>query len=360
MKLVAVVKLVLDTEQKLSLKKTIETANSACNFISEYAWENKVFGQYAIQKAIYHSVKKQFNLTAQVVVRCISKVADAYKLNKVIKRTFKSFGAISYDARILAWKINQHYISIWSINGRLKKIPYICSKRQSELLKFQQGESDLFTDEKEFYLAATCNIEEPDPRDFKDILGIDLGIKNIATTSDGKKFSGRHINNLRHRHRRLRKKLQKKGTKSAKRLLKKRKRKESRFSKDVNHQISKQIVQTAKDTNRAIALENLKGIRLRTTVRKAQRAEHNSWGFFQLRSFIEYKAKREGIQVLLIDPKHTSQTCPKCGCVSKKNRKTQAEFQCIECGFSGHADIVAANNIRRVAVNQPYEGEHCA
>ena len=355
MKLTSVVKLVLTPAEKQALRHTLETANAACNAISEVAWENKVFGRYALQKLVYHSTKEQFGLSAQIVLLCVAKVADAYKLDKKTKRTFKPLGAIAYDDRILSWKTQLQVVSIWSMAGRLK-VSYVCGPRQRELLETRQGESDLFVRKGEFYLAATCNVDEPDPQDFSDVLGVDLGIKNIATTSDGKKFAGGQVNGLRARHRRLRGKLQSKGTKSAKRLLKNRKRKESLFAKDVNHCISKEIVQTAKGTNRAIALEDLQGIRTRTTVRKAQRAEHAAWSFFQLRSFIEYKAKMEGVTVIPVDPAYTSQTCTVCGCISKKNRKTQAEFLCVQCGFSGHADIVAAENIRRAVVTQPYAG----
>jgi IS605 OrfB family transposase len=92
------------------------------------------------------------------------------------------------------------------------------------------------------------------------------------------------LNNLRKRHFKLRQRLQKKGTKSAKRLLKKRRQKEARFARDVNHWIAKELVKRAQGTGRGIALEDLKGIRERVTVRKSQRRQHHSWAFNQLRS----------------------------------------------------------------------------
>src|SRR5690606_39939031 len=99
-----------------------------------------------------------------------------------------------------------------------------------------------------------------------------------------------------------------------------------------------------------IALEDLTHIRTRTTVRKAQRREHASWSFFQLRSFIEYKARVAGVPVVAVDPRNTSRTCPDCGCIDKANRKSQSELLCTSCGFAGHADVIAAGNIRRRAV----------
>ena len=227
---------------------------------------------------------------------------------------------------------------------------------QKYYLQFQQGESDLVFNNNEFYLYTTCNIQDEDTIEPNGILGINLGIVNIAVSSDGDIFSGNVTNAIRSRYRKLRQKLQNKNTKSAKRLLKKRSKKEHNFGKDTNHCISKKIVAIAKDTNRAIALEDLKGISSRTkTVRKSQRATHSSWSFYQLRQYIEYKAKMLGIPVFFVDPRNTSRDCPSCGCIDKKNRKTQELFKCISCGFSGLADYIAAGNISsRAFVNMPY------
>jgi IS605 OrfB family transposase len=354
MKLIAQIKLVTSPEQKTALEQTLRRANEACDALSHMAWENKKFQQYGLHNLSYHGIRKDFpELTAQIVVRCIAKVADAYKLDRGKMRTFKSLGAISYDDRILRWMIDKSMVSIWTIAGRLK-IPFVCGDRQRDLLKTQSGQSDLVHRDGEFYLYACCEVEEPEPCDFDDILGVDLGIVNVAVDSDGRIHSGKAMNGHRARHRRLRQKLQKKGTKSAKRLLKKRKRKESRFAANENHRISKEIVCAAKDTNRAIAIEELTGIRSRTTVRRAGRAAQHSWAFHQLRSFIEYKARRAGVTVIAVNPAYTSRTCPICGCVDKKNRPSQSVFHCISCGYSELADYVAALNIRgRAAVNRP-------
>ncbi|MBI5033289.1 MAG: IS200/IS605 family element transposase accessory protein TnpB [Chloroflexi bacterium] len=128
-------------------------------------------------------------------------------------------------------------------------------------------------------MSATCNIEEPEPIPSRGVLGIDLGVVNIAVDSDGHTYPGKTINNVRYRHRRLRAKLQKKGTRSAKRLLKKLSGQEARFAKDVNHTISKQVVKLAQGTHRNIALEDLSGIRKRITARRDQRATLHSWSF---------------------------------------------------------------------------------
>jgi IS605 OrfB family transposase len=356
MKLTAKVKLLPTPKQAQLLKQTLEVANAACNYISEQAWEHKTFRQFPLHKLTYYDVREKFPLSAQIAVRCISKVADAYKIDRKTKRIFSPLGAIAFDNRVLSYNLTKSEVSIWTVGGR-QKIAFVCGKRQRELLSGQRGESDLVHIDGQFYLFAACDVETPEEEDVTEFLGVDLGVKNIATDSDGNSYSGAKVNGIRNRYARLRSKLQAKGTKSAKRLLKKRSRKESRFAKDVNHRISKELVQRAKDTGRGIALENLKGIRKRVTVRKAQRRQHHSWSFYDLRQKIEYKAAIAGVPVVLIDPRNTSRTCPVCGCVDKRNRPSQSVFSCIQCGFSGHADTIAAGNIaRRAAVNQPNAG----
>jgi len=353
MQLTAKVKLMPNPEQADMLKRTLEVANAACSYISEWAWGERVFRQYSLHKLVYYDVRERFGLSSQMTVRCISKVADAYKLDRETQRTFRETGAMAYDSRILRWREAEQAVSIWTIDGR-QAIPFACGDRQRELLQNQQGESDLALIDGAFYLLATCEVEPAEQFETGKALGVDLGIVNIATDSDGETYSGAQVNNLRRRHAKLRAKLQQKGTRSAKRLLKKRRRKERRFARDVNHVISKRIVEKAEGTGRAIGLEELSGIRGRTTVRKSQRRQHHSWSFHDLRQKIAYKAALAGVPVIPVDPKNTSRICPICGCVDKRNRCTQSTFSCIRCGFSGHADTIAAVNIgRRAVVNQP-------
>ena len=359
MQLTAKVKLMPNPEQADMLKRTLEVANAACSYISEWAWGERVFRQNSLHKLVYYDVRERFGLSSQMTVRCISKVADAYKLDRKTQRTFRETGAMAYDSRILRWREAEQAVSIWTIDGR-QAIPFACGDRQRELLQNQQGESDLALIDGAFYLLATCEVECPEQFEAEEALGVDLGIANIAADSDGETYSGAQINNLRRRHSKLRAKLQQKGTKSAKRLLKARRRKERRFAQDVNHVISKRIVEKAEGTGRAIGLEDLSGIRERTTVRRSQRRQHHSWSFHDLRQKIAYKATLAGVPVIPVDPTNTSRTCPICGFVHKRNRATQSTFSCIRCGLSGRADTIAAVNIGRRAawllatgVNQP-------
>ncbi|MBC7815095.1 MAG: transposase, partial [Burkholderiales bacterium] len=222
MKLIAQVRLNPTPEQAQALLQTLEAANTLCNRISEFAWAEKVFGKFALQQALYHQLRAETGITAQVVVRMFAKVSDAYKLDKERKRTFKPRGAIAYDSRILHWYTNKGTVSIWSVDGRLH-IPYSAGERQQELLQYQQGESDLVYSQttKEFFLLAVCDIPDPDQRQTDEALGIDMGVTNIAVSSDGDISSSQAIEYTRKRYAKLRKSLQQCGSKSAKRHLKK-------------------------------------------------------------------------------------------------------------------------------------------
>jgi len=358
MKLIVNIKLNPSKEQYAVLKTTLETANNACNYLSQRGWNTHILRQYDLHKMAYRDTKEKFGLSAQVVVRCIAKVANSYKTEKNKLHHFRKNSAQPYDERIIRFCPND-IISIWTINGR-EKIPFVMGDKQRDLFKHRKGEVDLMLIKKKFYLACVCDIDDPKIIDTTDILGVDLGIINIAADSNGKTYSGKTINRNLCKFSHRRHNLQRKRTRSASRKLKKISKKQARFQKDINHKISKTIVLDAQRTVSAIALENLDGIRKRVTARKHQRTRLSNWGFFQLRSFISYKAKLFGIPVIFVDPRYTSQQCPKCGTIDKKNRKTRNNFCCIKCGLAGPADTIAARNIRaRAVVNQPMVARMC-
>lgn len=359
MKLVAQLKLLPSSEQEEALKRTLEATNAACNYISSIAWDNQVFRKFALQKLCYNTVRERFGLSAQLTIRALAKVADAYKHDKRTRRTFRSDGGIAYDDRILSFNLIGSEISIWTLEGR-QSLTFVCGDHHHQILASQKGESDLLFRNNSWYLLATCEIEPAELHEAGDVLGVDLGVTNIAVDSDGTIYNAAMVNNVRYRHRRLRDKLQRKGTLSAKRRLRKLRDQEQRFAKDVNHTISKRLVEQAERTKRAIALENLKGIRTRVRARRSQRAQLHSWSFRQLQTFIGYKAHRKGVILVFVDPRNTSRRCPACGYTDKANRLSQAAFQCMSCGCAGHADIIAAENIRvlgRAAVMQPHASE---
>ncbi len=351
------IKLVPTAEQFGALLETMKQFNRACNYISKIAFDTKTFSQVKLHKIVYYDIRKKFSLSAQMAVRVIGKVIESYRADKKTLHIFKETGAIVYDERILSFK-GLEYASILTLQGRIE-VPMIISKYHQGLLcgNRVRGQADLILQHGTFYLLLVVDVPEGKPNSENGFIGVDLGIVNIAVDSTGEVFSGDKINGLRKRYAKLRTKLQKKGTKSAKRLLKKRSKKEKLFARDVNHCVSKKIVAKAKALGCGIAFEDLKGIRKRTekTVRKSQRRQHSSWAFYQLRQFIEYKAKIAGVPIVLVNPRNTSRTCPICGYVAKENRPSRDKFCCQACGYAAPADNVAAVNIgRRASVNRPY------
>ena len=209
-------------------------------------------------------------------------------------------------------------------------------------------------------MAVVEHADEP-PVTPDDFLGVDMGIVNIATDSDGEVHSGQPLDRVRMRYGRLRARLQRAAATAVNRMTRKRlhrklrrmRHRESRFARDVNHVISKRLVTKAEGTGRGIALEDLKGIRDRTRFRKRQRGLMSSWSFDQLRRFVQYKACLAAVLCVAVDPRDTSRECSVCGYIAKSNRQSQASFQCGKCGHAANADQNAALNIRRRAVVNP-------
>lgn len=341
------VKLAPDPEQYQALLDTMRTFNKACNDIAETAFEYKCSNKINLQKLVYYDIRERYGLSAQMTIRTIAKVVEVYKRDKNMKPQFKPDGAIVYDQRILSWK-NHDLVSILTLQGRIK-IPVMLGEYNKTRMEGVRGQADLVLVNDTFYLYVTVEVPESDPIEPKGVLGVDLGIVNIAVDSENTVHSGEQLNQHRDKLNSLKSRLQSKGTKSARKHLKKLSGRIKRFTRDTNHRISKEIVAKAKNTSSMIALENLKGIR-KKMVSKAQRGYFHSWSFYQFRKFIEYKAKLQGVPLILVDPSYTSQTCPQCGNVDKKNRRDRDTFICIQCGFAGLADYTAALNIAARAV----------
>ncbi|KQV99171.1 RNA-guided endonuclease TnpB family protein, partial [Streptomyces sp. Root369] len=256
--------------------------------------------------------------------------------------SFRPQGAQPYDDRMLSWQIPGRTVSIWTTGGRVKSVAFTASAEQlATLALYRKGESDLLERDGMWFLNATCEVPEaPLNTEPVDFLGIDLGVVNIATTSDGEILAGRELNRIRTRERSLRKKLRRKNTPSAKRRLRKRRRKEARRAKDINHKIAKHVVAEAERTGRGIALEDLTGIRERVRLRNVSLVRSSAV------QFIAYKARKAGVPVMHVDPAYTSRTCAECGHIDQANRVSQAWFACRSCGFVDHADRNSSRNIR--------------
>ena len=351
MKLVANLKLTPTEAQHEALLDTLTTANCACNWLSGQAWDTDTFGQFALHKLTYERCRAQFGLSAQMVVRSIAKVADAYKLDRNTRRRFKRTAAQPYDDRIFRLCSDTH-LSIWTVHGCLT-IPYQCGVRQRALLAYRKGEVDLMYLKGTFYIAAVCDVLEPEEMGIERVIGVDLGIVNLAVDSDGTVYTGETIDRKRQRYQARQEGLQSHGTRSARRRLRHLAGKQARFQQDVNHTIAKRLVERAQRSAAAIALEDLTGIRQRVKARRQQRPRHANWGFFQLRQYVAYKAALAGVPVILVDPRYTSQECNHCGHIAKGNRRTQERFSCQRCGYTTEADFNAAQNIKtRAAVKQ--------
>lgn len=354
-----------DAAQEAALRETLKLCNRAANLVSKRAFETEVTAAVPLQRLVYGEVKAM-GLSAQPAIHCVRKTAGAYAALGAASGVrghgptgaapptghgrrpvrFRKDAAQPFDDRCLSWQLDARTVSIWTVHGRMRRITFTCSPEQAKLLaECRKGESDLVLRGGVFYLHAACEISEPEPYAPQGFLGADLGIVNIATTSDGTVHSGNRISRVRHRHRRLRRKLQRKGTKSAKRALRRQSGRETRFAADTDHRISKRIVTEAQRTCRGIALEDLGGIRERVRLRRPRRAAFHSWSFSRLGAFIAYKARRAGVPVIHVDPAFTSQRCSRCGLTSKENRPDQATFKCTSCGFAEHADVNAARNI---------------
>ncbi|MGW3733755.1 RNA-guided endonuclease InsQ/TnpB family protein [Streptomyces sp. NPDC005148] len=367
MKIVVQVRLMPDAVQAPALSATLHAANEAANWLSAeaHARGEKDRTRKALQGFAYAALKER-GLSAQPALHVLRKVADAYTTLRASARAgnlgkpgskrrvkaeskpvqFRPDAAQPYDDRCLSWQYHAGTVSVWTTAGRLRGVRFACSEQARKMLiEHRKGESDLVHRDGAWFLIATCEIPEAGQYEPDGFVGVDLGIVSIATVSTGYRAAGRGLNRHRKRQRDLRKKLQAKGTKSARRRLKKRSRKEHRHAANVNHIISKKIVTEAERTSHGIALEDLGGIRQRVRLRKPQRVTLHSWAFAQLGSFLEYKARRAGVPLVYVDPAYTSQQCSECHHVEKKNRVDQARFVCRNCGVVAHADRNSSRNI---------------
>jgi putative transposase len=343
-KLVATVKLLVSPEERERLLATMRRVNEACDWLAERAFDLRSADKLRLQKLYYQDLRTRFGLSAQHAVRTISKVCEVYRRDKSNRCSFKPLGAIAYDQRLYSFKNGVDRVSLLALDGRLV-VPCAIGAYHRGRLEGVRGQADLVYRNGKLFLFVTVEVPDGSPIAPEGWLGVDLGIRNLAFDSDGEAHSGEAVLANRSRIAKLRSGLQSAGTKSARRHLRKLSGREKGFHAHTNHVISKSIVRKARDTGRGIALEDLKGIRDRVTVRKAQRSTLHSWSFFQLRSFLAYKAMLSGVALVAVNPRNTSRTCPECCNIDKANRRSQAEFVCTGCGFAAHADHIGARNI---------------
>ena len=355
-------------EQAGLLEQTVRRFNQACTWLAERAFERQLANRFALHKLYYHELRAHFGLPAQMACLVCAQVAANYKRDKSTRISFRPLASMPYDRHLLRFG-DVGTVSLSTVQGRVK-MPMVMGTYQAE----QFGNVKLFAElvrrkDGTWFLMATVEFDDEPPVVPEDFLGVDLGVANLATDSDGEMHSGEAVERVRIRCQTHKQQLQSAADQAVharrrKRIRKKLKRladRESRFRRDVNHQLSKRLVEKAKGTRRGISLEDLKGLRQRTRFRKPQRARMGSWGFDQLRQFITYKAQQARVMLKWVNPAYTSQMCSQCEHVERANRSSQSRFCCKRCGHQAHADCNAALNIRaRALVNAPIVSAYSA
>ena len=368
------------TGQEATLAETQRRFNEAASWIATVCWDEHITNSNTAHHRVYGQTRSRFGLGAQLAICARAKAMEAIKAVRTqeaekmarwrkanarrIRKgkkpvpppepaTCPQFGpraSIRYDARTYRL-LPLDRVSLNTLAGRIaaRLLP---GPRQHEMLvdpDWKIGGAELVWRNGTYFLHVTQSKDAPDVTPATDAIGVDLGICNVATDSEGERFTGAEVRAKRTCYVARRAALQRVGTRSAKRRLKQMSGRERRYMKDVNHRIAKTLVRKAVKSRKALALEELTGIRESVTVRREHRYERHAWAFYQLRLFLTYKAACAGVEVRLVDPAYTSQTCSRCGYCSAANRHSQASFRCQQCGFFCNADINAARNIALAA-----------
>lgn len=354
--------------ESAELIPTVIAYTSAFNFISQIGFQKKKYHSIDLHKLTYHEVRSQFGLPSQLTCSVRNKSSEALNMlrkkhkNKYLICPKSKQQSIRYDKNSYSIFLDKSQVSLLTCDGRKRYNLIISNYHQEFFQSWKYTSADLVIRKNKVYLHIVFEKDISDIPTNGTFVGMDRGISNIAVTSNNKFYTGKHVKRVSDRYRNLRKKLQQKGTRSAKRHLRKLSGKERRFKADTNHVISKEIINSL-NSGDTLVLEDLTGIRAKR-LRKTVRILVNSWNFYQLEQFLQYKANAKGICVEKVEAKYTSQTCSRCGYSARNNRKTQSDFCCKQCGFKLNADLNASRNIckrgmdcyqqsMRAVVNQP-------
>jgi putative transposase len=352
--LTLVVRIEPATEQYQLLNDTAVAFASACNWINDNVNSN-LTNRNSIQAVCYSEVKSKFGLTANHVVRACARVGANRLTAKQKGRKVKGFKPTSFDCDARTFRIIEDgYLVSISTTGKRVKVPMRVSNYHIGKLKGQNPTSAQVCLHRDgnFYIHIQLKSEAPKNRKSKNVIGVDFGRRDLAVTSTGKSWSGKSIEKTRDKYSRVRASLQKKasqGTRSTRRrtrqILKRLSGREKRYQQWLNHNISISIIREAIAINSTVAIEDLSGIRERTNEKprnKTERRRSNSWTFYQLRNFLEYKGIKEGVDVIAIPPAYTSQTCHQClhiHPVQGKSYRSGKNFKCGNCGNQCDADF---------------------
>jgi putative transposase len=357
-------------KQVAKIEATLRAFADACNYINEVV-EPKITHNVTIQNQVYGEVRERFGLASNLAIRAINRVSANRKTAKRMNKPVRKFLPTSadYDARIFSFREKDWSVSLTLVGGRERFLVDVGSYQKGKLSGFTPTSATLVKHQNGTY---SVNIQvkndAPNIQKSQGVIGVDLGRRDVAVTSEGESFSGQQITESRDKYSRVRASLQKKaseGTRSTRRrarqILQRLSGRERRFQSWVNHKISKHIVGKAKQSEFSIAIEDLTGIREGTNEQprnKTERRRSNSWAFYQLRMFLDYKALGAGVEVIKVNPAYTSQTCHKClhiHPVKGKSYRSGKTFSCGYCHWKGDADFNGANVIRLLgaSVNSP-------
>lgn len=372
---------ILESNTGIKFYKTMEQYRLACNYVSKYLFDNHFpLNKNEVQKSIYNTIREKFNLKSQMTISCIRGVIARYKTVKTqMKRNPHKYQDINTgewyrEMRDLTWLqkpitfnrpqvdlqrnrdwsyLSNGQLSINTLDGRVKVNPVCHGFNQYFDDTWEFGLAKLLKTGGKWYLhiSATKTVANFNNQTVKHVVGIDRGLRFLATTYDEQGqttfFDGKAIMRKRTKYQKLRAKLQAKGTKSAKRRLKKLSGRENRWMSNVNHCLSKTLVQKF-GSNTLFVLENLTGVSFeRADLPKALRNQNKSWAFYQLEQFLTYKAHLHNSEVIEVSAKYTSQRCPKCGIIKKDNRNHEKhEYHCDNCGYRSNDDRIGAMNIQ--------------
>lgn len=372
---------ILEPNGGMKFSKTMEQYRLACNYVSKYLFDNHFpLNKNEVQKVVYSTIREKFNLKSQMTISCIRGVIARYKTVKtqITRKPYKyqdqNTGEWHREVRDLNWLhkpisfnrpqvdlqrnrdwsyLSNGQLSINTLDGRVKVDPVCHGFNQYFDGTWKFGLAKLLKSGNKWYLhiSAIKEVADFDKQEVKHVVGIDRGLRFLATIYDEQGntafFDGKAVLRKRAKYQKLRATLQSKGTKSAKRRLKKLSGRENRWMSDVNHCLSKTLVQKyGADT--LFVLENLNGVSFeRTDLPKALRNQNKSWAFYQLEQFLTYKAHLNNSEVVEVSAKYTSQRCPKCGVIKKDNRNHgKHEYHCANCGYSSNDDRIGAMNIQ--------------
>ena len=359
------IQLKLDEKTTKVLTQTIEQYSWSFNACVQYGWDNDTANGGELHKATYYEHRSITKLPSQLVCAARVKATEALKSAKAIKKKGKPVSCpkslrcpIRYDARSYSlWKESLE-LTLLTIEGRVK-IAFSLPDYYLQYWGWKRTLADLIQDRKgRWWLHIVMQTESPSVITTEQTIGVDLGIVNPATDSRGETYGDSKWKDIEDRTFELLRRLQSKGTKSAKRHLKKVSGRQKRFRRDCDHVLSKRLVQSVKK-GATLVFEDLTNIRGTSKLRKTQRRRLHGWSFAQFQAFVTYKAETKVVNVGFVDPRYTSQKCSQCRHIERGNRPTQSQFRCKKCKFECHADINAAINIRedflkrRASVNVP-------